>query len=58
MIVPLVATTIVSLAFGAWRVLIACGLSVVFCLAYFVELRASSEVGRYISGEMLHDFIG
>ena len=58
LIVPLVATTIVGLAFGAWRVIIACALSVVFCLAYFVELRASSEVGQYISGEMLHDFIG
>jgi hypothetical protein len=57
-VVPLVATTIVDLAFGAWRVLAACAISVVCCLVYFVELRASSEVGQYISGEMLHDFIG
>ena len=58
LIVPFVATTIVGLAFGAWRVLAACAISVVFCLVYFVELRASTEVGQYISGEMLHDFIG
>ena len=58
LIVPFVATTIVGLAFGAWRVLAACAISVVCCLVYFVELRASTEVGQYISGEMLHDFIG
>ena len=58
LIIPFVATTIVSFAFGAWRVLVACVVSVVFCLVYFVELRADSEVGQYISGEMLHDFIG
>ena len=58
LIVPLLATAIVDLAFGAWRVVAACAMTAVCCLAYFVELRASSQVGQYISGEMLHDFIG
>jgi hypothetical protein len=58
LIVPFAATTIVGLAFGAWRALAACAISVVFALVYFVELRASTEVGQYISGDMLHDFIG
>jgi hypothetical protein len=57
-VVPLVATAVVTLVFGAWRVLAACVLSAVASLVYFIELRASSEVGQYISGEMLHDFIG
>jgi Sulfatase len=58
LVVPLVATTIVSVAFGAWRVLVACAICAVSSLVYFVELRASSEVGQYISGEMLRDFVG
>ena len=58
LIVPFAGTAIVGLAFGRWRVLAACLLSAVLSLVYFVELRASSEVGQYISGEMLHDFIG
>jgi hypothetical protein len=58
LIVPLAAAAIVGLAFGAWRAVAACAISVVFCLFYFIELRASVEVGQYISGEMLHDFIG
>jgi len=58
LIVPVAATTIVCIAFGARRVLVACAISVVSSLAYFVELRASSEVGQFISGEMLKDFIG
>jgi len=58
LIVPFAATTIVGLAFGAWRALAACTISVVFAFVYFVELRASTEVGQYISGDMLHDFIG
>ncbi len=55
---PFAGAAIVGLAFGRWRVLAACLLSAVLSLVYFVELRASSEVGQYISGEMLHDFIG
>ena len=58
LLVPVAATAIVSLTFGRWRVPVACALSAVFSLVYFIELRASSEVGQYISGEMLHDFIG
>jgi hypothetical protein len=58
LVVPTVATTLLSFAFGAWRVHVACAVSVISSLVYFVELRASSEVGQYISGEMLQDFIG
>jgi hypothetical protein len=58
LVIPLVATAVVTLVFGAWRVLAACAISAVLSLAYFIELRASTEVGQYISGEMLHDFIG
>jgi hypothetical protein len=58
LIVPIVATLLVSLACGTWRVAVACGSVAVLSLAYFVELRASTEVGQYISGAMLGDFIG
>jgi hypothetical protein len=58
LIVPLAATAILSLAAGAWRVVVACAVTAVVSLVYFIELRASSQVGQYISGEMLHDFIG
>src|SRR5687767_14289288 len=57
-IVPVAATLLVSLACGAWRVAAACGAVAVLSLAYFVELRASTEVGQYISGQMLRDFVG
>lgn len=58
LIVPVAATLLVSLACGAWRVAVACGTVAVLSLAYFVELRASTEVGQYISGQMLRDFVG
>ncbi len=58
LLVPIVATAIVSLLFGRWRVVAAGVASGVLSLAYFIELRASSEVGQYISGEMLRDFVG
>lgn len=57
-VIPVAATLLVSLACGAWRVAVACGAVAVLCLAYFVELRASTEVGQYISGQMLRDFVG
>ena len=58
LIVPLLATALVGLACGTWRVAVACTGVALLSLAYFVELRASTEVGQYISGEMLRDFIG
>ena len=58
LIVPVAATLLVSLVCGAWRVGVACGAVAVLSLAYFIELRASTEVGQYISGQMLRDFVG
>jgi hypothetical protein len=58
LIVPLVGTVLITAAFGAWRVAVACVGVAVLSLAYFVELRASTEVGQYISGEMLRDLVG
>lgn len=60
LIVPLVATALIGLACGTRRlaVAVACGGVAVLSLAYFVELRASTQVGQYISGEMLRDFVG
>ncbi|MEO5819768.1 MAG: sulfatase-like hydrolase/transferase [Vicinamibacteraceae bacterium] len=58
LIIPLVGTIVVSVIFRAWRVAAACAVGIGLSLAYFVELRASSEVGQYISGRMLRDFIG
>jgi hypothetical protein len=57
-VVPVVATIVLSLVFAAWRVAVACALGASLCLVYFVELRASTEVGQYISGDLLRDFIG
>jgi hypothetical protein len=58
LVVPVIGTVLVSAAFRRRRVIAACVVSAVLSLAYFVELRASSEVGQYISGEMLRDFVG
>ena len=58
LLVPVVGTVLVTVVFGRWRVLAACVASGVLSLSYFIELRASSEVGQYISGDMLRDFVG
>jgi hypothetical protein len=58
LLVPAIATVVVTVAFGRRRVMVAALASAVMSLIYFVELRASSEVGQYISGEMLRDFVG
>jgi hypothetical protein len=58
LVVPVVATLLVGLVFGAYRALAACVIGAGLSVAYFVELRASTEVGRYLSREMLRDFIG
>jgi hypothetical protein len=57
-IVPAVATALISVVFGRRRVIVAGLISAILSLVYFVELRASSEVGQYISGQMLRDFVG
>lgn len=58
LLLPIIATVLFSVAFGRHRVLASCLVSGLLSLVYFVELRASSEVGQYISGDMLRDFIG
>jgi hypothetical protein len=58
LVLPIVATAIVSVLFRSWRVVVASASVALLSLAYFVELRASTEVGQYISGEMLRDFLG
>ncbi|MFL5335987.1 MAG: hypothetical protein ACJ8H8_23135, partial [Geminicoccaceae bacterium] len=57
-VLPLVATAAVTILFRSYRVLAACVICVIGSLAYFIELRASAEVGQYISGEMVRDFVG
>jgi hypothetical protein len=57
-VVPVVGTLVVSALFRRWRVPAACILVALLSLVYFVELRASTEVGQFISGEMVRDFIG
>ncbi len=56
--IPVAATLVVGLLFGVYRALAACVIAATLSVVYFVELRASTEVGRYLSGEMLRDFIG
>jgi hypothetical protein len=58
LVVPVVGTVVVSVIFRAWRVGAACTLAALLSLVYFIELRASTEVGQFISGEMVRDFIG
>jgi Sulfatase len=54
-IVPIVTTAIVSLLFGAYRLVAALAISVVMSVCYFVELRAQDAVGQYLSRDMLRD---
>lgn len=58
LVVPLAGTAILSVVRGAGRVVVACTGVAALSLAYFVELRASTQLGQYISGEMLGDFVG
>jgi hypothetical protein len=57
-VVPCVGTALAMVLFRAGRAAGACAVSILLSCAYFVELRANTEVGQYISGEMLHDFVG
>jgi hypothetical protein len=56
--VPILATAMLSLLSGPVRVLVAGLVAALVSLAYFVELRAGTEVGQYISGDVVRDFIG
>ena len=57
-VVPIVATGVVSLLFGRYRVAVAFVTSLALSLVYFVELRAQTEVGQYISRDVLADLVG
>ena len=57
LVVPLVGTAVVRL-FGRWALAAAFSLSIVLSLAYFVEMRAQSEVGQYLSGDAIADLVG
>jgi hypothetical protein len=57
-VLPLVGTALVTLLFRSWRVVAACVVAACLSLVYFIELRASVEVGQYLSGEMVRDFLG
>ncbi len=58
LVVPVVATLFISVLFRTWRVAVAGTLAALLSLVYFIELRASTEVGQFISGDMVQDFIG
>ena len=58
LVIPAVATVIVALIFRSYRVAAAFTATVAASVFYFIELRAESEVGQYISGEMLRDGAG
>lgn len=57
-VVPLLATGLFSLLSGPARVATAGAVAGLLSLAYFIELRAGSEVGQYIAGEVVRDFVG
>lgn len=57
-VIPAVATTVVCLVFRSYRVAAAFAISLAASVGYFVELRAGTEVGQYIAGDMLRDGAG
>ena len=57
-IVPVVATLVITLLCGAYRLAAALGISVVMSVCYFVELRAQDALGQYLSRDMLRDMAG
>ena len=57
-IVPVVATLVITLLCGAYRLAAALGISLVMSVCYFVELRAQDALGQYVSGDMLRDMVG
>lgn len=57
-IVPVVATLVITLLCGAHRLAAALWISVVMGVCYFVELRAQDALGQYISRDMLRDMAG
>ena len=58
LVVPLVATAVLLLLSGPVRVLTAGVVAGLVSIAYFIELRAGTEVGQYISGDVVRDFVG
>lgn len=58
LVVPASAAIAVSLVFRSYRVAAAFAISLAASVCYFIELRAGSEVGQYISGDVLRDGLG
>lgn len=58
LVVPVVATIVLSLLRPTYRLAVAFGLCSAMSLFYFVDLRAQSEVGQYISVAVLGDLVG
>jgi hypothetical protein len=58
LVVPILATALVRVVFGRYRVGAGFVAATLVSLVYFIELRAGSEVGHYISRQFLRDVIG
>jgi sulfatase-like protein len=58
LVVPLVATALVSLVFRRHRVAVGFVTTLAASLVYYIELRAQIEVGQYISRDVLADLVG
>jgi hypothetical protein len=56
--IPILATGVLSVVSARLRVAAAGIAAGLMSLAYFVELRAGTEVGQYISGTVVRDFVG
>jgi hypothetical protein len=58
LIVPVVATVVITLLCGSYRLAAALALSLVMSICYFIELRAQDALGQYVSRVMLRDMVG
>ena len=58
LVVPIVATVLISLVFRRHRVAMAFVMTLAASLVYYIELRAQIEVGQYISRDVLADLVG
>lgn len=57
-LVPAIGTIATCLIFRRYRVGAAVTIGALLSFAYFVELRAQTELGQYISGEVVRDGLG
>lgn len=58
LIVPIVATAVVTRLFGVYRLSAALVISIVTSVWYFVELRTQDALGQYLSRDVLRDLAG